>query len=317
MVMPRVVKPKTKRGKRFLEGREPKVNENVKKAMFVNGGRTNEVVRTALKQFYMLKKPNSTMLAQRNIMRPFDDCTKLEFISEKNDHSLFMFGSHSKKRPNNLIIGRMFDHHVLDMFEFSITSLIPMEKFKTPKIAVGTKPCIVFFGEPFDVDPEYMRLKCLFTDFFRGDTPDNIRLEGMEHVISFSAIDGKIHIKNYKVSLVKTEEKVPRVELEEMGPAMDLIMNRNKISSDDLYKKSKKQPKEITGKPKKNVSYDAFGSKLGRIHMEKQDLGKLQTRKLKALKRKNGEDKTDNDSKKVKNGSSNGDDEGEQVNLDE
>ncbi len=44
-------KPKTKRGKRFLEGREPKVNENVKKAMFVNGGRTNEVVRTALKQF--------------------------------------------------------------------------------------------------------------------------------------------------------------------------------------------------------------------------------------------------------------------------
>ena len=50
----------------------------------------------------------------------------------------------------------------------------------------------------------------------------------------------------YRVSLVKTEEKVPRVELEEMGPAMDLIMNRNKISSDDLYKKSKKQPKEIT-----------------------------------------------------------------------
>ena len=34
---------------------------------------------------------------------------------------------------------------------------------KTPKISVGTKPCIVFFGEPFDVDPEYMRLKCLFT----------------------------------------------------------------------------------------------------------------------------------------------------------
>jgi hypothetical protein len=49
--------------------------------------------------------------------------------------------------------------------------------------------------------------------------------------------------------------------------------------------------------------------------MEKQDLGKLQTRKLKALKRKNGEDKTDNDSKKVKNGSSNGDGDEEQLNL--
>jgi hypothetical protein len=58
--------------------------------------------------------------------------------------------------------GRMFDYHVLDMFEFSIDSLIPMEKFKTPKITIGTKPSLVFVGEPFDIDPEYMRLKCLF-----------------------------------------------------------------------------------------------------------------------------------------------------------
>ena len=53
--------------------------------------------------------------------------------------------------------------------------------------------------------------------------------------------------------------------------------------------------------------------------MEKQDLGKLQTRKLKALKRKNGEDKTgDEESKKAKNGSNgeetNGDDDDEQLN---
>jgi ribosome production factor 2 len=46
--------------------------------------------------------------------------------------------------------------------------------------------------------------------------------------------------------LIKTENKAPDVELDEMGPSMDLTMRRNKISSDDLYKKSKKQPKEIT-----------------------------------------------------------------------
>ena len=36
---------------------------------------------------------------------------------------------------------------------------------------------------------------------------------------------------------------------------------------------------------KKNVSRDPFGTKHGRVHMQKQDLGKLQTRKLKGLKR--------------------------------
>ena len=36
----------------------------------------------------------------------------------------------------------------------------------------------------------------------------------------------------------------------------------------------------------KNISRDAFGTKHGQIHMERQDYDKLQTRKLKALKRK-------------------------------
>ena len=43
------------------------------------------------------------------------------------------------------------------------------------------------------------------------------------------------------------------------------------------------QPKAV-----KNVSYDAFGTKLGRVHMQRQDFQKLQTRKRKALKKPTG-----------------------------
>ena len=35
----------------------------------------------------------------------------------------------------------------------------------------------------------------------------------------------------------------------------------------------------------KNVSHDVFGSKMGRVHMKRQDFSKLQTRKIKGLKR--------------------------------
>jgi ribosome production factor 2 len=109
-----------------------------------------------------------------------------------------MFGFNSKKRPNSLIIGRFFDNQVLDMFEFCIKDFKPMEDFKTPKVTLGVKPVLVFHGEPFAVDPEFMRLKCLLADFFRGEVVDNIRLQGVEHVLSFTAVDGKLLFRSYR-----------------------------------------------------------------------------------------------------------------------
>lgn len=41
------------------------------------------------------------------------------------------------------------------------------------------------------------------------------------------------------------------------------------------------QPKKV-----KNISRDAFGTKEGKVHMQRQDYSKLQTRKMKGLKRK-------------------------------
>ena len=55
-------------------------------------------------------------------------------------------------------------------------------------------------------------------------------------------------------------------------------------------------------KKKKNINHDVFGTKLGRIHMESQDLKNLQTRKVKALKRQaaDGEDGEKEQKKKPK-----------------
>uniref|UniRef100_A0A8C6EJJ8 RPF2 n=1 Tax=Microcebus murinus TaxID=30608 RepID=A0A8C6EJJ8_MICMU len=45
----RVVKPKTKRAKRFLEKREPKLSENIKNAMLIKGGNANATVTQVLR----------------------------------------------------------------------------------------------------------------------------------------------------------------------------------------------------------------------------------------------------------------------------
>ncbi|CAJ0768443.1 7958_t:CDS:2, partial [Entrophospora sp. SA101] len=123
-------KPKNARSKRALKKREPKVEENVKKAMFLKTIQTSQTVRDALKDLYCLKKPDGINFSKKNHILPFEDETSLEFFSQKNDCSLFVVGSHTKKRPDNLVFVRMYDGQVLDMVEVGIENAIPMSSFK-------------------------------------------------------------------------------------------------------------------------------------------------------------------------------------------
>ncbi|CAB3996792.1 ribosome production factor 2 homolog [Paramuricea clavata] len=293
-----IKRAKTHKGRRFLEAREPKLVENTKTTMFIRGGRTSEKVTQALKDLCMLKKPHSVLFRRKNVLRPFEDETSLEFFSKKNDASTFVFGSHSKKRPHNLVFGRFFDGHILDMVELGIEKFASLQEFKTEKCAAGTKPCLVFVGEVFDSDPEYARLKNLLIDMFRGPNAENVRLQGLEHVIQFTELDGKIFLRSYRIQLKKSGTRTPRVELEEIGPSLDLVKRRVKLASDDLWKRAVKKPKTLKPKKTKNVSHDSFGSKLANIHMQRQDYSKLQTRKMKGLKRKPDHQKDNSRAKK-------------------
>ncbi|XP_022252018.1 ribosome production factor 2 homolog isoform X2 [Limulus polyphemus] len=238
-----------------------------------------------MKDFCSLKKPHGVFFNRKNETRPFEDPLSLEFFSKKNDASLFMFGSHNKKRPHNLIIGRMYDYHVLDMLELGVESFQPLAEFEGPKIPVGTKPVLLFAGETFETEPDYQRLKNLFLDFFRGQEISRVRLQGLEHVIIFIAVEDMIYWRNYRILMKKSGTKIPRIELVEMGPRMNLSVRRTKLASEDMFKLAKKQPSVLKPKKKKNVKQTALGSTVGRIHMKRQDFGKLQTRKIKSLKK--------------------------------
>lgn len=297
--IPGVVKPKTQRGKRFLENRGSKLVENTKSAIFIRGSNANNTVLKAMKNLCSLKRPHSVFFNKKNEMKPFEDQTALEFMTQKNDASHFVLGTHSKKRPNNLVIGRTYDGHLLDMFELGMEDFKALEDFKIPKIPVGTKPMLLFAGEQFEQNKELERLKNFFIDFFRGETAEAISLQGLEHVIMFTAADNKITLRSYKVLLKKSGTKTPRVELEEIGPHADLTLRRAKIASEDLFKTARKQPKQNKVKKKKNIEKTALGATMGRIHMEKQDFNKLQTRKLKGLKKTPEEKKAARAAKKA------------------
>lgn len=100
-------------------------------------------------------------------IQPFEEVSRIESMSEKYDCSLFALGSHQKKRPDNLILGRLYAHKILDMFEFAVQNFKAIQEFKSYDITSQLKPIIVFQGEQFEFSEKHKRLKNFLQDFFQ------------------------------------------------------------------------------------------------------------------------------------------------------
>jgi ribosome production factor 2 len=176
-----------------------------------------------------------------------------------------------------------------------------------------------FASELFDTHPRFIQLKSLLMDLFNGEVIESIYLGGLEYVLSITVApfpdmlasasdtqaDGPlptVHIRGYTVKLLASGQRVPRVELVPMGPSFDLSLRRHKPADAELWKVAMRRPKlkkqEVEkglGKKRKNLEVDDMGDLRGRVHVAKQDLGKLQTRKMKGLKGGLGEEGSESD----------------------
>lgn len=319
--MIRTIKPKNARSKRALAKKEAKLVENTKTALFIPGSTGNKFLHDAMCDLMALKKPYIKRFTKKNAIRPFENTTELEFFSEKNDCSLMVLSTNNKKRPNTLIFSRFFNHKLFDMIELSIQSNHKLlSDFKKLTFTIGLKPMFVFNGPAFDSHPVFQHLKSLFLDFYRGEETDLQDVAGLQHIIALSVgdlddennnnnikdinnIDHKtnsnlplLHFRVYKLKTYKSGQKLPRVEIDEIGPRFDFKIGRRVAPSPEIEKEAYKKPKQLEAKVKKNITTDFMGDKVAQIHLGKQDLAKLQTRKMKGLKAKYDQPDSDFDS---------------------
>lgn len=266
--------PNTKKLK--LKAHEPQLDEDEKNVAYIKGHTANDLITRVMKDIYMLKKPIGIPLGKRNVIQPFEDVSPIEFICQKNECPLFLFTSHSKKRPNNLVMGRLFDGGVLDMIEFGVEHYKAIEDFPA-RISLGVKPIMVFAGEPFETDFDMIRIKSLLNDFFQGPRPSSLRVKGIEHVILFTAHGGKIYMRPYLVEQKKMTgtDKLAAV-CHDMGPQLDLVVRRTRIADHEHFTEACKQkPKAPKSTKNKNISKDELGTKHGKIHIGRQDFGRM------------------------------------------
>lgn len=294
--------PKYGRVKRELEKREPKLVETGKKTLILQGTKTSNVLNTVLSEIYHLKRDNAIRYTRKNdSIRPFESGgeTSLEFFSMKTDCSIFVYGSTSKKRPDNLVIGRTYDHHIYDLIEVGVENFKRMDSFTYDKKLApqaGSKPFIVFSGEAFESVDELKHLKEVLLELLRGEVVDNLNLAGLGRVYVCTAISSnRVFLTHCAMRLKKSGTIVPRIELVEIGPSMDFVVRRHRLPNESLKKEAMKTAKDKLHKKIKNVSKDALQGKLGKIYVPDQKVGEMVLpNKAKGVKRERREAKVKN-----------------------
>ena len=91
---------------RRARSKEAKLVEGPKQLLALKGPASSAILNEVLTDLIMLKKPDAKALTRKNDIRPFEDASSLEFLCDKNECSAFLYASHSKKRPHNLVLVR-------------------------------------------------------------------------------------------------------------------------------------------------------------------------------------------------------------------
>ncbi|OAY42849.1 ribosome production factor 2 homolog [Manihot esculenta] len=297
--------PKKGRIKRELDKRAPKLVETGKKTLILQGTKTSSVLNSVLADLYHLKRDNAIRYTRKNDnIRPFESGgeSSLEFFSQKTDCSIFVYGSTSKKRPNNIVIGRTYDHHIYDLVEVGVENFKPMSSFTyDKKVAphIGSKPFIAFIGEGFESVDELKHLKEVLLDLLRGEVVENLNLIGLDRAYVCTAVSSnRVFLTHCAIRLKKSGTVVPRVELVEVGPSMDLVARRHRLPNESLRKEAMKTAKDRPKKKIKNVSADAVQGKVGKIYIPDQKIGDMALPdKSKGVKRERREAKMKNGDK--------------------
>jgi ribosome production factor 2 len=63
-----------------------------------------------------------------------------------------LFGSHNKKRPNNLVIGRTYENKILDMVELGMLNYEAIADLTEAAVPINVHPFLIFQGDVWETD---------------------------------------------------------------------------------------------------------------------------------------------------------------------
>jgi ribosome production factor 2 len=177
------------------------VSDRVVKAerisLFLRGSSTSNEITQVLKDLHDIKKPASRYLPRRLDKNPSQSVDFIETICKQNGASMFGFGSSTKRRRNNLLLGRLYNGKVLDSFEFQARSIKSSKKIGAD-VSTDSRPCFVFLGECWTNDNTLNEFKNYLIDCLGVRHDKHVSLQALSRVIVCSAFNStRVEIRHF------------------------------------------------------------------------------------------------------------------------
>ena len=130
--------------------------------------------------------------------------------------------------------------------------------------------------------------KSLLLDFFRGRVVSSVNLRGLDRVVLLTAAPGRVLLRQCCTTFRKCGSSLPRVELKEMGPRLDLVPRRSREAPLELRKAAHAQP--AAPKKRKNTAEETLTGRVGRVFVPPQEVDTLALSRPKGAKRAKRDD---------------------------
>lgn len=306
-------KPKSHKAKKIIERKENILQKDPKHTVFMKGTKCSEIVTKAMRELHKMRDLDISkwLLQKKNEILPFEDASAIERVADRHDAGFICFGSHNKKRPNNMIIHRMYNHHILDMLEVGIEELKTMQEYgNCESIEIGQQPILVFQGDAFDLSENFIRFKNMMIDFFRIKHLDELNILSAQRIITFTAKSTEGNIVMQQFEAPKINEALAgqgQIDVKEIGPKIAMKIRRVRHPDRDTWKAATKIMKSKAKQldKKRNISYNELGQRIGKAYIQHQDLSTLALKKQKRRKTAEGETGTNENAANNENAAEN------------
>lgn len=241
--------PKTARGRRIMKQRESKDVEEAKQTLILRGARTKEELTNLMRDIHDIKKPLSvSFMRKHDDLNPMDD-PEYKFINmlNKYDYGLFCFGSSTKKRPNRLVIGRVFNKEILDQAEFTCEDITSGFAKGVSLPQLGAKPLVVFQGPGWEETQQMKNNRSILLDFFRGAKPERVAVEHLDSVIVMTAVEKGKGGKNVHLKEDTSQQQLNAKEILERIQKEGLLSDK-KDEAESLAKTSDEKSSTVAEK---------------------------------------------------------------------